>query len=116
MYFEDFKNLASQTAFFKSGVSLWAFYVVRNLQKQPRVSREGLAALCTFGDHSGIYLSSGPQNILPKPTGSTLCPKVSGGFNKRVKIKQDTMAVDRKMPNSRGYCIITIEGLKIVKM
>lgn len=44
-YFEDFKNLTSWTTFFKSSVSLGTLCVGRDLEKQPRVSREGFVAL-----------------------------------------------------------------------
>lgn len=63
-------NLAFRSAFFKSGVSPHTLYVVRDLEKHPRVARECFAALCPFWDHNGIDLYSNDQNSCPKPAGS----------------------------------------------
>lgn len=85
-YFEDFKNLASWTVFFESGVSLCALYVVRDLEKQPKVSR--VTALCNFRNHNGVDLYSGSQSSHPNPLEAHyIVMKASRGLNKIVKNK-----------------------------
>lgn len=96
-----------------------ALYVVRDLERQPRVSRESMAALWTLRGHGGIDLYSDPQNgCLAAPNPLEVCyAERFEGFkqNSKNRMRYDG-SLWKKCQTARDAALISIVGLKMVRI